>query len=70
MRRILLPDATRSQTSRRTLRPGLRRGVIALEELLTLAVMLPLAFAIFFFTWSMSSMVYGIIRTMVLVPIL
>lgn len=70
MKRAISNADFRRRTVIRGRRAPARRGAIALEELLTLAIMLPLAFAIFFFTWSMSSMVYHVIRTLVLTPIL
>ncbi len=68
-----LPSARRSARNQScVLQGGLhrRRGVSTLEEILVLAVMIPLAFAILTFCWSVSGAMYQIIRGFVLAPVL
>jgi len=47
-----------------------RRGNVAIEEIMALAVLLPVAFGAFWFCWSMSGRVYEIIRVVLATPLL
>lgn len=47
-----------------------RRGSAVLEEVMILAIMVPLSFGILSLAWSMSTAAYQIIRAIVLTPIL
>jgi hypothetical protein len=54
----------------RNRRRARRRGTIALEELMILAVMLPLAFGVFWFCLTLTKAAWEIIFTMTAAPIL
>jgi hypothetical protein len=47
-----------------------RRGVTALEEVMAMAVLLPLAMALCYFCWSMAQVTYHLIEAFVLTPVL
>ncbi len=47
-----------------------RSGVAALEEVMVLAVLLPLVMGLCYFCWSMAQVTYQLIEAFVLTPVL